>query len=277
MKVQVEKITPVLGGLVSGVDLGQPLSKDQHAEIEQALHEHQVLFFRDQKITEDQHRDFGALFGPLHIHPIYPRSDTAPEVMILDTALNDLRDNAVWHTDVSFEVTPPLGSILVARKLPPVGGDTLWSSATAAYEGLSEPLKQMLDGMKATHDIAKSFPAERFGADEASRERLDQIKRANRPFSHPVIRTHPATGKKAIYVNEAFTTRIEGLDAAASESLLALLYRQIGLPEYSLRWKWRVGDVAMWDNRITQHYAVDDYRPQHRIMHRVTIIGERPV
>lgn len=277
MSLSIEAITPAIGAVVSGVDLALPLDAHIHAEIEAALLDRQVLFFRSQDITQQQQRDFGARFGPLHIHPIYPQSDAVPEIMILDTARNDLRDNALWHSDVSFVENPPLGTVLVARELPEIGGDTLWLSAAAAYDGLPANLRAFLEGLTAIHDLAKSFPPERFGSDPESLARLEEAKRTNPPVSHPVIRTHPATGRKAIYVSEGFTTRIDGLDADASEALLGLLFRHLVKPEYQLRWRWRVGDVAFWDNRITQHYAVDDYRPHRRVMNRATIIGDRPV
>jgi taurine dioxygenase len=277
LAISVEAITPALGGIVTGIDLSHPLNEAGRRQIESALHDRQVLFFRGQSITETQQRDFAAQFGRLHVHPIYPGSNAVPEIMILDTELQDLRDNALWHSDVSFDPTPPLGAVLVARKVPAAGGDTLWASATAAYDGLPDALKNMLDGQRAMHDLAKSFPPERFGTDPDSRERLEQAKRTHPPASHPIIRTHPATGRKAIFVNEGFTTRIEGLAADASDALLNFLYRHVTKPEYTVRWRWREGDVAMWDNRVTQHYATDDYRPHRRIMHRATIIGERPV
>ncbi|WP_226018935.1 taurine dioxygenase [Novosphingobium sp. FKTRR1] len=276
MPLTIAPITPAIGAVVGGIDLAQPLDAVTHATVEAALLEHQVLFFLDQQITQTQQRDLAALFGPLHIHPIYPHSDSVAEIMILDTDLNDLADNALWHSDVSFSETPPLGSVLVARVLPEVGGDTLWTSATAAYSALPEPLKQLIGGLTATHDLAKSFPPERFGADAQSRERLEQAKRNNPPVTHPVVRTHPVTGLKAIYVNEGFTTHIDGLPQDASDSLLGLLFRHVIRPEFSVRWRWQPGDVAIWDNRVTQHYATDDYRPHRRVMHRATMIGDRP-
>jgi len=277
MGLDIEPVTPSIGGIVRGIDLSQALDDATFSAIEAGLMDRQVLFFRDQEITAEQQRDFAARFGPLHIHPIYPRSDRVPEIMILDTELNDLRDNALWHSDVSFSVTPPLGAVLVARKVPQAGGDTLWASATAAYDGLPEVLKRLLDGLTATNDLAKSFPEARFGATAAALAQLEKAKRDNPPVSHPVIRMHPVTGRRAIFVNEGFTTRIDGLDADSSETLLNLLYRHMTRPEYTVRWRWRQGDVAVWDNRVTQHYATDDYRPHQRIMHRATIIGERPV
>lgn len=276
MSLSIAAITPAIGATITGVDLAQPLDAGTQAAIEAALLDRQVLIFRNQDITQQQQRDFASQFGPLHIHPIYPQSDTVPEIMLLDTELNDLRDNALWHSDVSFVQTPPLGAVLAAKLLPEIGGDTLWASATAAYDGLPEPLRQLLGGLTAIHDLAKSFPAERFGGDDASSAKLEQAKRANPPVSHPVIRTHPVTGRKAIYVSEGFTTRIEGLEADASDALLGLLFRHLTKPEYTVRWRWQPGDVAFWDNRVTQHYATDDYRPHRRVMNRATIIGDRP-
>ena len=276
MNVSIEALTPAIGGVVSGVDLAQPIDDQMLAAIEAALLDRQVLFFRNQSLTQIQQRDFAARFGPLHIHPIYPQSDAVAEIMILDTDLSDLRDNALWHSDVSLSTTPPMGALLVARMLPETGGDTLWASAAAAYDGLPDPLKRLLDGMTAIHDIALSFPAERFGADPQAAERLEKAIRSNPPVSHPVIRTHPVTGRKAIYVSEGFTTRIEGLEADASNALLGVLFRHIVKPEYTMRWRWRPGDVAFWDNRVTQHYAADDYHPHRRVMNRATIIGDRP-
>lgn len=277
MTLAIEPITPAIGAIVSGVDLADPLDPATKEAIAAALYDRQVLFFRGQAISEAQQRDFALHFGPLHIHPIYPQSPSVPQIMLLDTALNDLRDNALWHSDISFAEVPSMGAVLAARILPPTGGDTLWASATAAYDALPDPLKTLLAGMTATHDLAKSFPPERFGADPEARDQLEAAKRTNPPVSHPVIRTHLPTGRKAIYVSEGFTTHIDGLDADTSDSLLGLLFRHVTRPEFTLRWRWQVGDVAMWDNRVTQHYAVDDYRPHRRVMHRATILGERPV
>jgi taurine dioxygenase len=271
MGITIEPLTPAIGALVSGVDLSQPLTGETHAAIEAALLDRQVIFLREQAISEQQQRDFAAGFGPLHIHPIYPRSDRVPEIMLLDTALNDLRDNALWHSDVSFSATPSLGAVLLARKVPPLGGDTLWASATAAYDALPDGLKAYLATLSATHDLAKSFPPDRFEADQ-----LAEAKRKNPPMVHPVIRTHPVTGKKAIFVSEGFTTGIVGMDATMAEPLLNMLYTHIARPEFTVRWKWREGDVAIWDNRVTQHYATYDYGDAHRVMNRATIVGDRP-
>ncbi len=269
-------LSPALGAVVSGIDLRQPLDDAQQQAIEQALLAHQVLFFRDQPLTPQQQAAFAARFGDLHIHPIYPSVPEQREVIVLDTAVTDVRDNAIWHTDVTFLETPALGAVLAAKQLPPYGGDTLWASGIAAFEALSEPLQRLLDGLTATHDISKSFPQERFGATDADLARLEEARKKNPPRSHPVIRTHPVTGRKALFVSDGFTTRINELSAAESRAILDLLFAHVARPEFTVRWRWRENDVAFWDNRVTQHYAVDDYRPQRRVMHRATILGDKP-
>ncbi|KWR72004.1 MULTISPECIES: taurine dioxygenase [Pseudomonas] len=269
-------LSPALGAVVSGIDLRQPLDDAQQQAIEQALLAHQVLFFRDQPLTPSQQAAFAARFGDLHIHPIYPSVPEQREVIVLDTAVTDVRDNAIWHTDVTFLETPALGAVLAAKQLPPYGGDTLWASGIAAFEALSKPLQRLLDGLTATHDISKSFPQERFGATDADLARLEEARKKNPPRSHPVIRTHPVTGRKALFVSDGFTTRINELSAAESRAILDLLFAHVARPEFTVRWRWRENDVAFWDNRVTQHYAVDDYRPQRRVMHRATILGDKP-
>jgi len=174
MTLSITRLTPTIGALLEGIELGEALQDDARAQIDSALVEHQVLFFRDQSLTPAQHRDFAARFGRLHIHPIYPAHPEVPEVMVLDTDLIDVRDNAIWHTDVTFTETPPMGSILIARVLPQIGGDTLWSSSIAAYDALSPPMQRFLQGLSATHDITQSFPAERFATSEAARSRLEK-------------------------------------------------------------------------------------------------------
>lgn len=274
--LNIEPISPALGAVVSGVRLADPLDDAAQRQIEQALLDHHVLFFRDQPLTPSQQANFAARFGDLHIHPIYPSSPEQREVIVLDTAVTDVRDNAIWHTDVTFLETPALGAVLAAKQLPPYGGDTLWASGIAAFEALSKTLQQLLDGLTATHDISKSFPQERFGATDADLARLEEARRKNPPRSHPVIRTHPVTGRKALFVSDGFTTRINELEPAESRAILDLLFAHFARPEFTVRWRWKENDVAFWDNRVTQHYAVDDYRPQRRVMHRATILGDKP-
>ena len=276
MSIHFQRIGQALGARVTGIDLSQPLDRLTHAALHQGLLEHQVLFFRDQLLTPAQQRNAAAMFGDLHIHPIYPKIEAQPEILLLDTDLNDLRDNALWHSDVSFIQSPPLGSLLSARHVPPHGGDTLWASCSAAYEALSAPIRNLLDGLSAVHDLTLSFPLERFGNTPDALEKWNAARAANPPVIHPVIRVHPETGRKGLFVSEAFTTRINELEPGESAALLQMLCKQIARPEFSVRWQWRQGDLAFWDNRLTQHYACDDYRPQRRIMHRATILGDRP-
>ena len=276
MSLTITPLSSALGAQIDGVDLTQPLNDQQRTAIEQALLEHQVIFFKNQSITPQQQARFAANFGDLHIHPIYPNVPEQPEVLVLDTAVTDVRDNAVWHTDVTFLPTPAMGAVLIAKQLPAFGGDTLWASGIAAFEGLSKPLQVLLDGLTATHDFTKSFPLERFGSTPEDLARWEQTRKNNPPLSHPVIRTHPVSGRKSLFVNEGFTTKINELSEAESEAILKLLFAHATRPEYTIRWRWQENDVAFWDNRVTQHYAVDDYRPNRRVMHRATILGDTP-
>ncbi len=275
--LNITRLTPAIGAVVEGLQIGAALEEAQIQAIDDALVRHHVLFFRDQVITPRQHRDFAARFGALHVHPIYPKHADAPEIIVLDTDLVDLQDNALWHTDVTFSPTPPMGGVLVARVLPPTGGDTLWASSIAAFEALSDPMQEFLLRLTATHDISQSFPTERFALDEAGRARLENAKRNNPPVSHPVVRTHPVSKRKGLFVQGGFTTHINELSPAESKVLLAFLYQHSVKPEFVVRWTWRLGDVAFWDNRVTQHYATDDYRPSRRVMNRATILGDKPV
>ncbi len=276
MTLHITPLSPALGALVSGVDLRQPLELATHSAIEQALLDHHVLFFRAQPLNPRQQARFAARFGDLHIHPIYPNIPEQPEVLVLDSAVTDVRDNAIWHTDVTFLEAPALGAVLAAKQLPAFGGDTLWASGIAAYEALSKPLQTLLAGLTATHDFTKSFPQERFGTTAEDLARWDEARRKNPPLSQPVVRTHPVSGRKSLFVNEGFTTRINELEPLESQALLQLLFAHATRPEFFIRWRWQENDVAFWDNRVTQHYAVDDYRPQRRVMHRATILGDKP-
>jgi taurine dioxygenase len=272
----VTRVTPALGAIVEGVRLTDDLPQSSIDSLNRLLIEHQILFFRDQPITPQAQCRFAKRFGELHIHPIYPVLPELPEIMVIDTHEGFLPDNDNWHTDVTFTQTPPLAGILAAKQLPSKGGDTLWSSNSRVYEALSAPLKKMLEGLTAEHSVVKSFPAGRWGNDPSFKERYDRAVAKHPPVIHPVVRTHPVSGRKGLFVNEGFTTRILELKASESDALLAMLFAQAGKPEFTLRWHWRVNDIAFWDNRITQHYAVADYLPERRIMHRATVIGDRP-
>lgn len=276
MSLQLTRLSPALGAVVEGIDLARPLDDEQRRALNEALLRHQVLFFRGQDITPLQQRNFAVRFGDLHTHPIYPQHPDAREIVVLDTDVVDLQDNAIWHTDVTFIETPPLGAVLAARQLPELGGDTLWASGIAAYEALSAGMKARLDGLSAVHDFAKSFPLTRYGLTDDDRRRWDETRRKHPPISHPLVRIHPESGRRALFVSEGFTVAVNDLPEAEGQALLQFLFAHQSRPEFSIRWRWQLGDVAFWDNRCTIHYAVDDYRPARRVMHRATILGDRP-
>ena len=274
--ITTRTLTPAIGGVVEGVDLSRPLSDDLIAQIRAALLKHKVIFFEDQHITPVQHRDFAARFGKLHTHPLYPGVPEAPEMFVLDNHASNPTDNDAWHTDVTFIQTPPLGAILYAKLLPPEGGDTCWANMQAAYEGLSKPIQRMLGELDAVHDFARGFPARGTVAGQAGAQKHAKAVEEHPPVLHPVVRTHPETGADALFVNYGFTDRIKGLRREESAALLNMLFAHIQKPEYQVRWKWKPNAIAFWDNRITQHYAVNDYLPHRRIMNRATILGDRP-
>lgn len=276
MSLEITRMNRAIGAIVSGIDVREELPQADIERLKALLVEHQVLFFRNQPITPAEQVHFAARFGALHIHPIYPVLPELPEIMLIDTHEAFLPDNDNWHTDVTFSETPPLAGILAAKRIPSVGGDTLWSSSAAAYEALSSPLQTFLRGLTAQHSVAKSFPAERWQNDPAFKERYERAVAKHPPVNHPVIRTHPVNGRKGLFVNEGFTTHINELKPRESRAILALLFEHIGQPEFTVRWRWAVDDIAFWDNRATQHYAVADYLPERRTMHRATVIGDRP-
>jgi len=275
-RLTITALGPYIGAEVSNLDLARPLSDGQFEQLYHALIRHQVLFFRQQPLTPVQQRALAARFGDLHIHPVYPHATDVEEIIVLDTHNDNPPDNDNWHTDVTFIDTPPAGAILAAKQLPESGGDTLWTSGIAAYEALSAPLRTLLSGLQAEHDFAKSFPEFRHRGSEEEHARWKKAVANNPPLLHPVIRTHPVSGKQALFVNEGFTTRIVDLTQKESDALLAFLFAHVTKPEFQVRWRWQQDDVAIWDNRVTQHYANADYLPQRRIMHRATILGDKP-
>lgn len=275
MSLHIKPINPNIGAVIENLDLNRA-DEQLAAEIQAALLKYQVIFFRNQQLGAQAQVKLAKAFGTLHIHPIYPALDDAPEVIVLDSRRQDLRDNELWHTDVTFSQAPPLGCVLQAVKIPEFGGDTLWASGTAAFRALPAELRNKLRGLTATHDIRKSFPLERFGATAEERGKLESSFRKNPPVIHPAVRSHPETGEEILFVNEGFTTRINELPEAESDELLAFLFQHAVKEEFHLRWKWREGDVAIWDNRCTQHKALFDYGDAHRIMHRATVNGSVP-
>lgn len=274
--MNIVSLSPAIGARIDGVNLCEPIDDETRDALRGALLAHHVLFFENQPVTSLQQRLLAQRFGQLHIHPIYPQVPDVPEIVVLDTDAHNLPDNDNWHTDVTFIQMPPMGALLSARQLPQHGGDTLWSSNNAAWEALSAPMQRMLEGLTAEHDMLKSFPAHRFARTPQERVTWEAACKANPPVVHPVVRTHPESRRKGLFVSEGFTTRILELSASESDAVLRLLVTHSARPEFTVRWRWKVGDLAFWDNRLTQHYAVADYLPHRRVMHRATILGDRP-
>lgn len=274
--MQVKPLTPTIGAVIEGVDLGQGVSADLAETLRQALLKHQVIFFEDQHMTPVQHRDFAARFGALHTHPLYPGVPEAPELFILDNHAGNPTDNDAWHTDVTFIETPPMGSILYAKSLPPSGGDTIWANMKAAYDALSPTFREFLSSLDAVHDFARGFPQQGIVANASGAEKHAKALAEHPPVLHPVVRTHPETGEDGLFVNFGFTARIKGLRRKESDAILNMLFEHVTRPEFQVRWRWSDNAVAFWDNRVTQHYAVNDYLPARRVMNRATILGERP-
>lgn len=266
----VEPLTPGIGAEIGGVDLSQPLSDDTVAAIRAALLVHRVIFFRDQAISSAEHVAFGRRFGTLEIHPFTPNKPGHPEIIVLANGPENRSRINVWHSDVTWRVEPSLGSILKALEVPEVGGDTLWADMVAAFESLPDEIRKRIDGLFAIHDFTHSFGRRMAPAELAAMQQKYPAAR------HPVVRTHPETGEKALYVNAAFTREIEGMKADESSDLLRLLYAQARVPEVQVRFRWRPGSIAFWDNRASQHYPVSDYWPARRRMERVTVVGDRP-
>jgi len=273
--LKLHPLSPALGAVVEGVQLAGADDATM-VQIQRALDENLVLFFEDQELSIEQQRDFAARFGPLYVHPFYPGDDDVPEVMILEHDASRRAKSDRWHSDVTYLETPPRAAVLYAQEIPEIGGDTLWASMYAAYEALSPPLQRMLCELRAVHSFAKSFTPERFRAMQIE-DRLERVYAENPPVSHPVVRTNPANGRKALFVNQDFTTHIQGLCAREGNALLALLYEHIAQPEFHIRWRWSPKTVAFWDNRWTQHNALADYFPRRRRMRRATVSGEKPV
>jgi taurine dioxygenase len=269
--IEVRKLSPVIGAEIHGVDLSKDLGNQQFQEIHDALMENLVIFFRDQKLTVEQHKDFGRRFGKLHIHPNAPQElDGHPEILVIKADEKSKRvAGEEWHSDVSCDEEPPMGSILYMHTVPPDGGgDTMFANMYRAYDALSEPIKRLIDPLTAFHDSGKAH-AYRANA-------TDRVDKAFPRHEHPVVRTHPVTGRKALFVNRGFTTFIPQLRRAESDALLEMLYRHIETPEFMCRFQWKPNSIAFWDNRSAQHHALFDYFPNKRYGHRVTVCGDKP-
>jgi len=268
----VTPLTPRIGAEVSGVALGDDLDDGQEAAIRAALLAHQVIFFRDQEMSVERHKDLGRCFGELDIHPGIPGPEGHPEILHVYADAETTRiAGEDWHSDVSCELEPPMGSILHMHEVPPSGGDTLFASMTAAHDALSEPMRNFLGGLTARHSGEYAYRGRYVGRG------IDDTGAVYPEADHPVVRTHPETGAKGLFVNRIFTRRINGVSAAESAALLDFLFEHVARPEFQVRFRWQAGSVAFWDNRCVQHMAMWDYFPQVRSGYRVTIKGDRPV
>jgi taurine dioxygenase len=271
---EVECLGAKLGAQILGLDLKQRMDPETFKAFESALIEHKVLVVRDQHLTTEQHVRMSRLFGELEVHPMRPQGDF-PEILVLDNHKdNPVLSTDVWHSDTTFRRNPTKYTILRCQIMPKFGGDTLWADMEAAYDGLSDIFKKMIGGLRAVHDfqnfrvLFKQTPE-----DQAKLRKMEEL--FPNP-SHPVVRTHPASGRKSIYVNPQFTVRIEGLAPAESRAILDVLFSQAHVPEHQLRLRWTPGTVVLWDNRSTQHYAANDYYPDRRRMERTAVVGDVP-
>ena len=269
--IEVRALTPRIGATVEGINLAQPLSEQVFQEVHDALMRHQVLFFYNQSITIDEHLALGRQFGDLHVHPGSPSPDGYPEVLVIHADAKSTKISGEhWHSDVSCDEQPPMGSILNLHTVPETGGDTIFASMYSAYDALSESMKAHLEGLTATHDgeqVYRGRYAER-GVNDTGQSYPKAV--------HPVVRTHPVTRRKALYVNGYFTTHINELTNAESQALLNYLTKHATQPAFQCRFKWQADTIAFWDNRCVQHIAMWDYYPQVRSGFRVTIKGDRP-
>lgn len=271
--IEVHPLTETIGAEITGVDLREPLSPETFAEIERALLDHLVIFFRDQDVSLDQQLAFGRNFGTLHLPPIARGHPDHPEVMVLDQVNPKGEGADNWHCDATFLPEPPLGAILKAVQLPALGGDTCFANMYRAYEALSPAMQATFDSLQAVHDLTPSLHnAIRHGI---SAEDVEGMQAEWPPVTHPVVRTHPVTGRKALFVNGNCTTHIEGLVGQESKFLLGFLLDHLHASEFQCRFRWAKNSIAFWDNRCVQHCGIPDYR-ERRIMHRVTIDGDKP-
>ena len=275
MTIKIKPYTEALGAEILNINLGRKLSDKNLSLIKDAINKYHVLFFRDQDITSNQFVNFGKNFGSLEIHPLIPTLKGNPEIIELASLENGpapmTRNSAVWHSDMTYTKIPPYAGILKAEKIPESGGNTMFLNTALAYEALSDKMKKFLSKLKAVHSIVKTITHDEL-LDGNALKRFNIMNEKLPPIEHPVIRTHPGTGKKLIYVNEIFTSHISGLNIKESDAILGFLYKHLHNPDFQCRFIWEKDSIAFWDNQITQHYAVGDYSSL-RVMHRLTVNG----
>lgn len=275
--IQAIPLSPALGAEIRGIDIARGLSNEQFSELRQAFVDYGVIFLRDQQLSPEQHIAFAERWGRININRFFKADDDYPVIAeVRKEADQKANIGSRWHTDHSYDEQPALGSILYARQVPSVGGDTLFASMYAAYDGLSDGLKRMLSSMSAFHTSRQSFGEGAYTAEmiDDLGGRLGNAGAATQDAIHPVIIRHPLSGRAALYVNREFTQRFDGWSEAESQPLLEYLYQHASRNEYTCRFNWRQGSIAIWDNRATHHCALNDYHGERRLMHRITIEGE---
>lgn len=274
----ISPLAGALGAEISGVDITKPVPDDQFDQIKTAFHTHHVIFLRDQHgLTPERHKAFARRFGTLNVHPYVKGMDDHPELFeIIKTPEDKVNFGGGWHTDMSFLEKPALGSLLYAIDVPATGGDTLFASQVAAYDALSDGMKDMLAPLKAIHSASREYSAA--GHSAQKRGAMESRTANDAPeYEHPVVRTHPETGRKGLYVNPAFTLRFAGMTKRESKPLLDFLFTHSRDERFTCRFRWSAGALAFWDNRSCWHYALNDYQGQRRHMRRATVNGEKPV
>jgi taurine dioxygenase len=272
-RFDIRPSSPVVGAEILGVDLSRPLTPEETGELREALNEHGVIFFRDQELTPEQHIAFAERFAPINVNRFFRSAPGHPQIAEVRKEPDQTTNiGGGWHTDHSYDEAPALGSILLAREVPDHGGDTMFASMHHAYEALSDGLKRTLEGLRAVHSSRHVFgAAARYAKETAGR--IGNSEHANQDAVHPVVVRHPETGRKTLYVNAAFTTHFEGWTEKESRPLLDYLYAHAAQPQFHMRFQWRKGSIAFWDNRATWHFAINDYHGERRLMHRITLEG----
>lgn len=272
--INIIPLAGALGAEIQGIDLTQPILPEIANQLKDLLLSYQVIFFRNQPIEAAQHKALAEIWGPLQTHPAYSTVPGFPEITILESLPDKPTKIDTWHSDMTFRLHPPVGTVLRSRIIPPKGGDTVFASMTAAYKGLSSRMKQYLSGLNAVHDFQYGFKESL--AEPGGRERLADALKAYPPVEHPVIHHHPESGSPLIFVNQLFTTHIVGIPKKESEAVLQFLFEHLRTDEYTCRFSWEPDSIAIWDNRSTQHKPINDYFPAHRRMERTVIDGDRP-
>ena len=272
----IRQLTPSLGAEITGIDLSNDLSNEQLNQIYDDLIKYNVIFFRDQKISPEKHIEIAKSFGTIEKpHPIYPHVEGFPEIVLLKNDKDNPPDTDEWHTDVTFKSDPPFASILYSKVIPPVGGDTLWCSLSKIYDALPDDMKKYLETLRAIHDMGD------FRNNYMQEDDIESAKKLNKGFEefghaiHSVVKIHPVSKKKFLYVNPGFTSQIVGMSTPDSNSLLTYLFNMMSKPEFQIRFHWTPDTLAIWDNRCTMHYAIGDYMPHQRTMNRITISNDK--